>query len=47
MIMLFTESNEVVTCFNNYFSNMAMNIGPNETVTVHDDVLTCMVRVSK
>ena len=38
-----SEPNEVVSCFNNYFTNMAMNIGPNETVRVHDDVLTCMV----
>ena len=39
-----TEQNEVVSCFNHYFTNMAINIGTNETVTVYDDVLTYMVR---
>ena len=27
-----SEPNEVVSCFNKYFTNMAMNIGPNETL---------------
>ena len=37
-----TKPNEIVDCFNEYFINMAVHIGPDDSVPIDDDVFSCV-----